>query len=852
MSDYSEPINIHDYKYRKPVYYTNPLPTYTTNVIVKLALTSDNFNFNLTKEDGSDFRLLYGLGVLKMWIADWSKQRKRSVLFFKIPEIGGGLTVTLTAYWGNTSATSISSPESMGLLFYESFDTSPLSPSKWIGNTNAGVTSYGYLFSMNTSFTSITNPLSNKSSWIMEAGIWPYFGSGTITPSYRCIGFEFVGTENNFHIEFMVQNSLRNNAIEPNQSSTNLIYQDDGGIEDKSYQEIYIEYYEPDDRITTKILNRDNYKDVTYHIWRKVEGDTRLQNIRLWGSQVGQYSGGYPVYVNWLILRDKEDIQPNDLDGRDLYVPYENVPAQAQDYKEYLDDFTNIQYKHESSFGGNPYRLSENGFDADANIWISDNGASLSGVNITVHTGWSEDVTSTEYLHYDSGHVYYYNASKLSNDNNDNMKRNHWECTTTSGWAAIKFLEYKNIGSFRIKTLLSSTIPITYDSTKYNTTSMVHICSSILNGSVTYLSDSNSNTYWQTRYVGISEWVIIDLGVNNAKSMWKVILGGYSGYNNRMPKNFRIEGSTDNYSWDIVFSGITLQTTSSQTFTFIDLTPAYRYWKLYIIDNWGDALLLLGSFELYGGNSKIDVPVAGAPKDFVFYGSNVNPLYHFDNATKLISGTFENTVEWQSRIVPNTGLYKYYILDILNTYGNDKIKIQEWEMMCSIEHSKRKYPAQLRLHPAIYDNLEYNFPKEISLLGSIDSVNWTVLIPWTYTYTPFIQHYEGYGYWQRYSFNNYSGFWSFRLLCKGNWEASDNRVVIGEWSLHELKDEEHTYRILQGSTNNIQQIWATDACGINDEYGIIFASNEKLNKILNDVLVGCVDIPIYYEDFNII
>jgi hypothetical protein len=172
--------------------------------------------------------------------------------------------------------------------------------------------------------------------------------------------------------------------------------------------------------------------------------------------------------------------------------------------------------------------------------------------------------------------------------------------------------------------------------------------------------------------------------------------------------------------------------------------------------------------------------------------------------------------------------------------------------MDSLGQIERKYPSQLRLHPAMYSNWQYNFPKEIMLQGSLDSINWVTLIPWTHTYTPFIQYYEDYGYWQRYSFSNILGFWSFRLLCRGNWEAEDNRIIIGEWSLHELEEEYYTYRILDGTTNNIQQIWATDGCSLDAKYGIIFMANDKMNRVSNGKLVNSSNLPAYYEDFNVV
>jgi hypothetical protein len=822
-------------------------------VIAKLILTSDTFNFNLANPDGSDFRLLsniFGSAVLKMWIAYWNKLDKQAVIFFKIPNIGGGASVTFNAYWGNPSATNISDPDSLGFLFYESFDGATIPISKWSGSVTAGSSDYGYSIPVNNLFTSITDPLLGKTSWIMEAGVYAYFYGGTISPSYRCIGFEFLGTENNFLIELSVVDHIRHNAIVPGQASTQEIYQPYGGIEDQSYHDIYIDYHEENDSITVKLKNRKTYDDVSYQVWRKVEGDTRPLNVRVCGTQVGQYSGGYPVYINWLVLRDYDGISTSHIDGRDLYIPYENVQHQNQDYRAFSPDFTSLQYEHTSSSGGNPYLLSDEGFDSDTDVWISDDGAALlaDGVSLTINTGWKEDITSRSYIHYDSGHEYYYNASKLSDKETDEMGRNIWICTTSSGWASIKFPEPTAIGAFRIKSETTSPDSSFYSNTKFNTSSMPHTYSTILNGSATYLSDGSNSSYWQTYYYdGIYEWISIDLGI--AKTIYKIILS--SGYESvtRCIRNFRIEGSPNNISWSTVYTGACTASTGAQEFMFPNPSSSYRYWRLYVFDNWGSNLLQINRFELYYGYHILD---KGSPKNFIFYGSNFNPLLYFNKAIKLLEGTFENTIDWQSRVLTNMVTYRYYILYINDTYENSVIKIREWQMMPYLGQIKRKYPAQLRLHPALYGNWQYNFPKEISLQGSLDSINWTTLLPWTYTYTPFIQHYAEYGYWQRYSFSNLLGFWSFRLLCRGNWEASDNKIIIGEWSLHELEEEENIYRILNGTTNNIQQIWATETCGLSAEHGRVFIANDKINTVAKDRLVKSSDLLGDYYDFNVI
>jgi hypothetical protein len=136
--------------------------------------------------------------------------------------------------------------------------------------------------------------------------------------------------------------------------------------------------------------------------------------------------------------------------------------------------------------------------------------------------------------------------------------------------------------------------------------------------------------------------------------------------------------------------------------------------------------------------------------------------------------------------------------------------------------------------------------------ATVDGSVWETLIPWTYTYTPFVEHYHGYGYWQRYSFINHKGFWSFRLNCKGNWGASDNRIIIGEWSIHELAEEDNIYRILSGSSNNIKQIWSNENTGISDTQYPFYVANDKLTIVSDNKNVGSKDLPEYYDDFNVI
>ena len=698
MVDYADPINSLDYKYKRTISYVNNDNYIKNNVVVKLYLSGDNFNFDLAKEDGSDFRLVLFGGTLKMWKAYWSKDTKRAALFFIIPHMPAARKVSLIAYWGNETAEDISEPDALGFYFTESFDSVPLDSSKWSGRTTNSLTSYGYyVYYYSYPFTTVTNPLEGLHSFKLECGIYCDWDPDASWPgSYYAIAMTFTGTEN----DFMVGISNDRGITTAVDSSTDYNTGTHHGLEGYSYNDVTVGYNEDSDRVVVNLRNRKTYSDVEYSWGRKVEGDTRPKNI----SITGYYSyssnpAAHPTYINWLAIRDFDAADIDILDASNLFIEHEYVAHQVIDTKAYGTDITSVLFRHESSFGGNPLLLSEGGYDADTNVWISNDEATTQEyVALTIDTAWSEDVSDVKYTHYDSGHVYYYNASKLSDNGVSTNDRTYLKLTTTSGWAAIKFSQVRCLGAVRVK-------------------------------------------------------------------------------------------PTSN--------------------------------------------------------------LEAAPKDFKFYGSNFNPNINYTKAELLAQGTLDQVEEWQSIILYSTQSYRYFILEILNTHGGQNVEIQEWELMDYIKDRELRYVTQLRLHPAIYSNLEYNFPKQISLLATADGYTWDTLIPWIDTYTPFISHYPEYGFWQRYSFENIKGYWSFKLLCKGNWLATDGRMAIGEWSLHELESEAYTYRVLDGITNNIQQIWASPDYDFEDEHSLFYITNEKLSIVNNSGRISSHELPINYTDINV-
>lgn len=704
MSDFSTDININDYLYTGPVYYIEPTGSYRSSVILKLVLNSENFNFALTKNDGSDFRLAEnpnGSKVMHMWIAKWDSINEQAVLFFKGVKIGGGTSVTFYAFWGNSAASNISDGASVGALFYENFKTS-LSSSKWTGTLTNTITSYGYYVGrgVNAHFTSITNPLTDVRSWIVEAGVYANYNhlDSRWTTSLRAIGFGLIGTENSFTAEFCSNNRIKTDVIEAGGGTYSSNVSSQRGIEGYSYQETFLSYIESQDKLYTGLYSRNTFSDYLINWSRKVEGDTRIDNVRILGEEAGyNTSGGYPIYISWLLVREYDSLLRSPLDGRDLYREYSSVPAQPKDNKSYGADITSPSYFHSSNFGGEASNLSIDLYDSLDTVWVSDpEAADESSVELFLGFYGGKDLTSSRYYHYDSGHTLYYNASKLSDNDLDAYGRNYFESTTSSGWVSIKFEgNPKSVGFFSIK----------------------------------------------------------------AKS-------------------------------------------------------------------------------------------SGRPKDFILYGDSVRPTNLYSLGVPIISGTFSDTEDWQYVTINKPSYFRYYTLKVLNTYDDENIRIQEWRMYSQAENHGKRYISQIRLHPTTVGDYMTAFPKMIQFEGSNDLVTWTVLMPWTNTYTPFIQHQVEYGYWQYYSFDNIKGFYNFRLLCSGNWGFSDGTMSIGSWSMHELTEESVTKRILVGGTNNIKQIWASEDSTY-DETKFIYLGSDILNIVHNDELARTESIDPTYTDINV-
>jgi len=714
MADYGININVQDYMFKLPVYYTNPVNRDRRNVIIRMVLDDTNFTFGYTKLDGSDIRLAEqqdGTKVLHMWIAYKSTKKNYMTLYFKLPTLRASETITLWFFFGSLSATSVSNPDEIGFIFYEDFKNYPLSSSKWSGTyTNNYISLLGYYLDKsltNTFFGTICNPMQNKTNWIIEFGTYIDGAIRYTNDTARAFSIGLSG-ENPFVIKYIAGGGIVHNASSPNQASTVYIQGINHGPEPYSYQENFIAYDDSQPIIYQRSFDRNTYPDDVNVIYRNIDGDTVVNNILICGGYSSAYIdyGACPSYIAWLVVRELDAVDRVLLDCSTVNSK-DRLLYPSFDFNDYGDDITNVSCAHETSFGGDPLLLSD---DSTETVWVSNTNATLQPyISTTIHFGTEPERITDINKHYDSGHVKYFGASKLSDDDADPWGRNFWDCPTVSGWASIKF-------------------------------------------------------------------------------------------NNKYAVN-----------------------------SFI-MTPVYES----------------------------ETMRSNYPKDYIFYGSNYNPLTNFGAAKELCFGTFKQAFVPQQVFFNSFAEYKYYILYIVNNYGGNNIRIQELRLYYIPKTTRAVKVSQLRLLPHVSEFM-YNFPNEISLQASVDLITWITVMPWTFTYSPFMEYYSQHlnvrSCWQPYQFVNNieQSYWAYRLLCRGNWGAENGKIAVVAWEFRELIQEANTFRVMEGASNNIRQVWTSAQCGINDVNNTIYAANDKLNYIIGNYSYAFSDaLPTDYYDINVI
>jgi len=231
-------------------------------------------------------------------------------------------------------------------------------------------------------------------------------------------------------------------------------------------------------------------------------------------------------------------------------------------------------------------------------------------------------------------------------------------------------------------------------------------------------------------------------------------------------------------------------------------------------------------------------------KDYIFMGSYDDPRLSGDWEI-FSSGSFQQVDEEQPIYFVNGTPYKYYKLEMLNTYGAGNIILSSWQMYQYDESKRKMTVSQLRLNPVAFDSQEIYFPKAVSVEVSDNMLDWTELLPLTNTVTPFYDYI--WNRWQRFSFTNETGYYNYKLICYGNWNGYSGPMAIAEWEMVEKSSEGHAHRVLAGISNDFSSVWASTDTTF-DEGFIYIGDGGFLNTVYNDSLVsstvvsGIVDI----------
>lgn len=254
--------------------------------------------------------------------------------------------------------------------------------------------------------------------------------------------------------------------------------------------------------------------------------------------------------------------------------------------------------------------------------------------------------------------------------------------------------------------------------------------------------------------------------------------------------------------------------------------------------------VMVGCLAVTAVSSDLD----GMIKDFEFYGTNYDPRFATAGQKDLLtSGTFSRvSTEQTVYFTTKARVYTYYILETLSTYGNN-VALQEWGMYELTDDVGKRVISQLRFHPVDIVSQEYYFPKEIRFHGSNDMVNWTEFLELTETYTPFFD--ATYGRWQRFSITNNDAYYVYKVTCTNNWHAQDDTIKIAEWEMVEKVSESNNFRILEGSSANVNNVWADDTATF--ESGNVYITNDKLNVVLDDMLIESTTPADTVDDMNV-
>jgi hypothetical protein len=887
MTEYGINIQPDIYYNQRMLYVTETSGQDKYLVPLKLTLNSSNFNFDTTRQDGLDFRITEvqnGTNVLQMWIAYWDYTANIATIWFKLPFLAANETKTLYVFWGNDGDIGDSSlkymlGESVGggatstpiFLFGDDFEYDVLNSNKWFSSGSVTIFNSKISLGLNAWIKSVevlkhtTNVYTGDPiSLVMFDGL------------YCSSSGSWDGTMNT-GAGFLCDNVLDGDGksfVEDSRLGFEL-----GSVKDNVSQ------------IHVYCRTDDGFGNPGADITDWVDDDNNFINI--YGSTTNSGYGYIDVYSHSglpIIYKDGpvcafEILFPptgenfrycyiyNNIDAlkvttvsgiQDLYIT--EFKAFRQDAYSSLDEvkwiieegITGVGSPTNTSYYVHGYELL--GGDNEMKIlyyWDDDvdrkHNFELGG-DVSIYAGASRGL---EIGSYSQNYIAYYEATDKvyqgmyyrddldnyddtwerkvhRNTELDSFKIHGYESTTSNGveidWVIAR--EYTlddelEIDYSELYIPYEEIPPQPLDFTEYTSdmTGVNYYHSSDMGGDPYKLSDNTTGSLTNifSSDVTTSGSVLIDFGRKNVN----LVSSTYSHYdNNRIP--YYNASKLSDFDTDRLSRDYWECTTSSGVWAAIKFPSP----------------IMVGCLVVKAVDSKLD----GMIKDFNFYGSNIDPrLVSSEGKYLLYTGTFSAVLVKQSiHFTTNSRLFKYYILEAINSYG-DNVALQEWEMYELDDTTSKKAVSQIRLHPAAFEANEYYFPKNIELYASNNLIDWVKLLDTIRTYTPFYD--MTYGRWQRYSISNDTAYYSYKLVCLDNWNASEDRIKIDEWEMVTKVAEEDNFRILNGELSVINNIWADPTTTF--EEGNVYITNDKFNVVMHNTLIESTTVSGVVSDMNI-
>lgn len=890
MGEYSSDLNTNLYKYSRPVYITEPTGERQTFIPLALNLNETNFNFDTARSDGLDFRLAErsnGTGVLQMWVSYWDDTTKKATVWFKLPEILAGEMRTLYAFWGYAHDSGISdltyllgeNPVSSGSVstpvftFGDDFNAASLDANKWPTNTGG--------YSISDSKINLVTGAWIRSPQVLGGQNTTYVGAEyeIITTAGMYGNHQHTG---NCYLSYTGALSFSMPALIDDivdaQSSTYAYVASIGGCA------LGVDLGEVKEKISKVRIYFYNYTE-TYN------GDLE------WAST---------AYINVFKTHTNET---GDQSLVYTYTYTEMPIYKAQDYVWYADlifDAPGIETRYLHFYGASNFigtstiRWSEiDVFGDESNIIRTTGNFIVEEGIIGIGSPSSTSVAAHRYRFYGGENrlgINYFWEGATDRTHDFVYAGTYSTYNGTNKGLELASYSHNYIAYYETtdRVYQSMNNRANYPDYEDSWERKVHRNTEVSNFRIYGEGESSANgveidwviardftpesdpvvdytaLYVEYEYVGHQQLDYTEYA-SDVTSVDFHHLSGMAGDPYRMSDNvtnsisniFISDGSTTSGSLIIDF-GRGRYSVTDNNYIHLDNghveyynasklsdsdTDIYDrdYWQGTTTSGWAAIqfpttkdIACLTLIAVSGSTDKM-------VKNFIFYGSQSDPRFSGWNDKVIIYEGSARAVEEEQTFYFSTGLtfYEYYILEVLDTHGSN-VAIQEWGMYERVGFLGKKVISQLRLHPAAFDSNEYYFVKEIEFYGSNDGFNWDLLIANTDTPTPFTDY--AYGRWSRYSFDNFNTYYLYKLTCYDNWRAANDQIKIAEWEMVERVEEANSVRILAGSTNDINNIWADPTTTINS--GTLYMTNDALNTIEYEKLIQYTVVS-GVDDFNV-